>query len=181
MTIVTKMRCLQLLLLLGFTSSCVFPVKGPLSFKVKKETGLSVISPIIAGNAEYNFKNLYDHILKPKCLKCHQGEEAKPKNDPIDFSNYEIMMTDRFVPLLRKGEPLRSRLFLEVESGEMPPRFPLEPEEIEYIKRWIELCAPKETPTLAGGCSPDGGPGDDEPGDDEPGDDEPGDDDEPID
>ena len=161
-------------------ASCVFPVKGPLLFNVKGGSGLSAVSPIVSGEAEYDFKTLYEHIIKPKCLSCHQGEGALPVNDPIDLSSYKLMTQDCFIPIFVKGKPERSRLFITVDKGEMPPKTPLEPEEVAYIKRWIELCGPESA--FKDGCqggSPgdDDGPGDDdEPSDDEPSDDEPSDD-----
>jgi hypothetical protein len=90
-------------------------------------------------------------------------------------------MIDRFVPLLIKGRPEKSRLFQTVESGEMPEEGTLLDSEVEFIRKWIQACAPKETQSSIpddcnSGGSDDDEPGDDEPGDDEPGDDEPGDD-----
>jgi len=131
------------------------------------------VTPIINGEAEVNYQNLNEYIIKTKCIKCHQGPQAEPENDPVDLSSYELIMEDRFIPVLIKGSPQRSRLFLTVESFEMPPKVPLEPEEIEFIRKWIENCAPKDS--KVGNCNGSGS-GDDGPGDDEPGDDEPSDD-----
>ena len=117
-------------------------------------------------------------------MSCHSGPDAKPMNDPIDFTTYDTTMVDRFIPLLVKGKPQKSRLFLSVEEGEMPVDGTLSNIEIEFVKKWIDACAPKETPTsIPDNCNGNGdnddGPGDDGPGDDGPGDDdgEPGDDD----
>ena len=73
--------------------------------------------------------------------------DAKPKNDPIDFTSYETAMVKRFVPLLVGGKPEISRLFISVDSGEMPPKVRLPKGDVDYIRRWIEACAPKDTPS----------------------------------
>jgi hypothetical protein len=165
-------------LLLTILSGCL-PLdieKGELQFRVK--TSESIINPIIKGEAKLNFENLYEYILKPKCISCHSDSLAEPLNDPIKLNEYNYLIEDRFVPILRKGKPLKSRLYLEVFYGEMPPKAPLNPKEIEYIKKWIEKCAPKDDST-PDDCIDRPGDDDDEPGDD---DDEPGDDgDEPSD
>ncbi len=116
-------------------------------------------------------------------MSCHSGPNAKPKNDPIDFTTYETTMIDRFIPLLVKGRPDKSRLYLSVENGEMPIEGVLSNIEIEFIKKWIEACAPKNTTAIfAEDCddSDDGSGDNGEPGGDdgEPGGDdgEPGDD-----
>tara|TARA_R110002049_G_scaffold178078_4_gene345278 strand:- start:5419 stop:5928 length:510 start_codon:yes stop_codon:yes gene_type:complete len=111
---------------------------------------------MIRGEAPLNYASLKKYVLKPKCMSCHSGTDAKPKNDPIDFSSYETAMVDRFVPLLLKGKPEKSRLFKSVDSGEMPEEGTLHPAEIEFIKQWIKACAPKETPdTMPDECEND--------------------------
>lgn len=162
----------MLIYFLVFTATCGLPATGPLKFRLKNQQRTSIISPIITGEAKYDFNTLYEHILKPKCIRCHQGDSAKPENDPIDLTKYEFLVEDRFVPVLIKGNSQRSRLFVSTFKGEMPPKVPLEEIEIAYIKKWIELCAPETTDSSTTDCF--SGPGDD---DDEPGDD----DDEPMD
>lgn len=105
-------------------------------------------SPIIRGEAPLNFSSLQDYILRPKCMSCHSGENSKPENDPINFDSYETTMIRRFVPLLIKGKPEVSRLFISVETGEMPEQGKLHEKEIEFISNWIEACAPEETPEV---------------------------------
>ncbi len=100
------------------------------------------------GEAPLNYASLKKYVLKPKCMSCHSGADAKPSKDPIDFSSYEKAMVDRFIPLLIKGKPEKSRLFKSVHSGEMPEEGTLHPKEIEFIKQWIKACAPKNTPIL---------------------------------
>jgi len=125
-------------------------------------------SQLVQGNAPLNYASLKKYILKPKCMSCHSGPDAKPYNDPIDFSTYETAMVDRFVPLLLKGEPEKSRLFKSVDSGEMPEEGTLHPVEIEFIKQWIKACAPKETlTTIPDECSSDDDDDDDDWDDDD--------------
>ena len=101
----------------------------------------------ISADLPLNYKNLKKFILEPKCMSCHSGVDAKPENDPIDFTSFETAMVKRFVPLLIEGKPEISRLFISVDRGEMPPRGKLHEQDLDYIKRWIEACAPKETPS----------------------------------
>ena len=172
--------------ILTLATSCK---RSPSDLTFKSRDDLVRGNQLMTGKAPLNFKSLQKYILKPKCMSCHSGPDAKPKNDPIDFTTYETTMIDRFIPLLVKGKPQKSRLFLSVEEGEMPVEGTLSNVEIEFIKKWIEACAPKETPNsipddCEDGDDDDDGPGDDDdgPGDDdgEPGGDddgEPGDDD----
>jgi len=179
------------LFLLFISFSCK---RSPSELTFKSRDQLVRGNLLTAGKAPLNYDSLQKFILKPKCMSCHSGSDAKPKNDPIDFTTYESTMTDRFIPLLVKGMPHKSRLFLSVESGEMPVEGALSEVEVDFIKKWIEACAPKDTATsILSDCEIDDGSGDDGPGSDDDGpgsddddgpgsdnDEEPGDD-EPID
>ena len=177
------MKSLLITFILVITASCK---RSPSDLSFKSRDELVRGNQLITGEAPLNFYSLQKYILKPKCMSCHSGPDAKPMNDPIDFTTYDTTMVDRFIPLLVKGKPQKSRLFLSVEEGEMPVDGTLSNIEIEFVKKWIDACAPKETPTsIPDNCNGNGdnddGPGDDGPGDDdgEPGDDdgEPDDDD----
>ena len=168
-----------LLFTLLLTVSCTRSASD-LVFKTKSQ--LQRGSKMQRGQAPLTYESLYKYILKPKCLSCHGAKDAKPVKDPIDFSTYETMMIDRFVPLLIKGKAFKSRLFESVDSGEMPEEGMLSAAEIDFIRKWINACAPKtEADIRTDGCKTPTDPGDGEPGedDDEPDDDddEPGDDD----
>ena len=186
-------KVLLVIFILVISASCK---RSPSDLSFKSKDDLVRRNQLATGEAPLNFNSLQKYILKPKCMSCHSGPDAKPNNDPIDFTTYDSTMVDRFIPLLVKGKPQKSRLFLSVEDGEMPVDGTLSNVEIEFIKKWIEACAPKETPNsipddCEDGDDDDDGPGDDddgpgdvagEPGGDddgEPGDDdgEPGDDD----
>ena len=162
------MKSILITFILVFMISCK---RRPSDLTFKSRDELVRGNQLMTGKAPLNFKSLQKYILKPKCMSCHSGPDAKPINDPIDFSTYELTMVDRFIPLLVKGKPEKSRLFLSVEDGEMPVEGVLSNIEIEFIKKWIEACAPKETSTSIPDDCRDGGDDDDGPGDD---DDEPG-------
>ena len=130
----------KLLLILVLVNGCLNKKSG-LVFK-NKNINVQDSRILISPNEKLSFSTLYKYILEPKCLSCHSGENAKPENDPIDFSSYKLMMIDRFVPLLKKGDALKSRLFESVDSGMMPIGEKLHPVEIEYIRNWIDACAP---------------------------------------
>tara|TARA_R110000868_G_scaffold132380_3_gene343233 strand:+ start:54456 stop:54842 length:387 start_codon:yes stop_codon:yes gene_type:complete len=99
---------------------------------------------LISNTTPIGFKAVHKYIFTPKCLSCHSGPNAEPQEDPIDLSTYESTMIDRFIPLIVKGNPYKGRLYNSLESGEMPPKSRLHVKEIEFIKKWIEACAPKE-------------------------------------
>lgn len=125
---------------------------------------------VIQGNPALGFKNLQKFILKPKCMSCHSTKAGRvePELDPIDFDSYESTMVSRFIPLLIKGEPQKSRLYAEVYKGTMPIRGRLHDKEIEYISNWIKACAPKEaTTTIPEKCEDDAGGDDDDFGDED--------------
>ncbi len=179
-------KVLLVIFILVISASCK---RSPSDLSFKSKDDLVRRNQLATGEAPLNFNSLQKYILKPKCMSCHSGPDAKPNNDPIDFTTYDSTMVDRFIPLLVKGKPQKSRLFLSVEEGEMPVEGTLSNVEIEFIKKWIEACAPKETPNsipddCEDGDDDDDGPGDDDDGpgdvDGEPGGDddgEPGDDD----
>ena len=136
-----------------------------LTARIKEDRSIEDL--LINGQAPLNFESLQKYILRPKCMSCHSGEDAEPENDPIDFTSYESTMIDRFVPLLVKGIPEKSRLFQSVYEGEMPEEGTLSTAEIDFIKKWIQACAPKETlefiPTDCGSNDDDDdGPGGDD-------------------
>jgi len=137
-------RSVPIFILLLALSGCLD--RSPSDLKFSKLDNTFGGNQLLQSNAPLNYASLKKYILKPKCNSCHSGTDAKPTNDPIDFSTYETAMVDRFVPLLIKGKPERSRLFKSVDSGEMPEEGVLHPIEIEFIKQWIKACAPKDTP-----------------------------------
>jgi len=95
-------------------------------------------------------------------MSCHSGADAKPSNDQINFDTYETALVKRFVPLLIKGRPETSRLYIVVDNSEMPIDGSLSQKEIDFIGQWIEICAPKYEPEqLPDECQADDNPDDD--------------------
>ena len=74
---------LQILILLTF-----FACRGELSkLDYKSREGIRGENLVLSGQAPLNFDSLQKYILKPKCMGCHSGSEARPENDPIDFTS----------------------------------------------------------------------------------------------
>ena len=118
-----------------------------------------------------SYINIDKYILRPYCISCHKGNGAPQK---LDFTSYRELTKKRFASLFIKGKPKRSRFYISLTDGSMPPKsLPLTKVELRFVADWIKAGTPK----IPGDDEPgDDEPGDDEPGDDEPGDDEPGDD-----
>lgn len=153
-------RLIFLTSILGILQGCYRPRSKLIYEEIK---GISGSGTLIRTTTPLGFDSLHKFILKPKCLSCHSGPNAEPMNDPIDFSTYESTMVDRFIPLVVKGNPYKGRLFNSVESGEMPPKMNLHQKEIDFIKKWIEACAPKEAVTeIPSECPADDDGGDDD-------------------
>lgn len=144
------MRILNLLTLLLVLFSCNPSdiEKGEMTFidrTPEKEVvkPVLVVNPILTGEAKYNFQTLYDYILKPKCIGCHNESRGRPSWDPVILTSYNSLLKGNFVPVINKGKPEESTLYSEVFKGSMPPKVPLEEVEIQYIRDWIEKCAPE--------------------------------------
>ncbi len=143
-------------------SSC-YGKRSPLKYVDKTLVDQEAL--IALSEAPISFKTLQTRILKPKCMKCHSSSAGRvePDLDPIDFDSYDSMMVDRFIPLLKKGFPEKSRLYDVVETGEMPIRERLNDDEIEFIAKWIRACAPNEAVTaIPDSCRSDSNPDDDD-------------------
>jgi len=86
-------------------------------------------------STEPSFAQVREQIFKPNCFGCHSGPKAA---QGIDLSNYsELMKFD--VGVVAPGEPLNSTLYLNVQSGRMPPSGSrLTDSEIKLIFDWIQ-------------------------------------------
>lgn len=87
------------------------------------------------------YQSIREQILKPSCFKCHSGPEAEMG---IDLDSYSDLINSS-LGLVISGEPLNSTLYLNVQSGRMPPAGPrLSDTEIKNIYDWIMLGAPEK-------------------------------------
>ena len=100
-------KVLLVIFILVISASCK---RSPSDLSFKSKDDLVRRNQLATGEAPLNFNSLQKYILKPKCMSCHSGPDAKPNNDPIDFTTYDSTMVDRFIPLLVKGKPQKSRL-----------------------------------------------------------------------
>lgn len=91
--------------------------------------------------AEVNYKNLHEYILKPKCISCHSGVE--PDGD-VDLTSYDALLNHPYYFIVVAGSPDESSLYMSVLYDDMPPKSsPLSEKEKNFIKSWIEENAPQ--------------------------------------
>ena len=97
-------------------------------YEIQKELPLS--------QTKATYTNLRVRILENKCLRCHNPEKARAD---VDLSSYAKVFdySEYFSVITEAGNPEGSGIYTEVFSGNMPPKIPLEPEEVAFIKRWI--------------------------------------------
>ncbi len=125
-------------------TGCIPGAKGPLLYKFK-EVEVQVVDEFSLENEPATFEKVTEYIFKDKCIRCHRKDRAKLG---VDLSEYEKVFgySDYFQPIVTKGDPDQSGVYTEVARGAMPPKEPLTPEEVAFIKRWIEEGAlPKMT------------------------------------
>lgn len=86
-------------------------------------------------NMGSSFLSVGQQVFKPNCYSCHSGGEPAAG---IDLSNYSELVKPE-AGLIAFGDPLNSTLYLNVQSGRMPPRGPrLNDAEIKMIFDWIK-------------------------------------------
>ena len=78
-----------------------------------------------------NFQQLFDGVLKAKCVKCHKGFD---KEEGISWA-------------VKAGEPANSRLYIAMENGSMPKRLPKATDgDLAVLRNYInELRQPAQT------------------------------------
>jgi hypothetical protein len=83
-----------------------------------------------------NYDSLKSAIFSRKCVACH----APGGNGfwAFDVTSYRGVMVD-----VTPGKPDESELFKQVFDGKMPKGSPLPPEEVELIRQWILIGAPR--------------------------------------
>ena len=84
-------------------------------------------------------------LLEAKCAKCHTGAEAQGGLDIR--ARASLAKGGKSGAAFVSGEPERSLLIFRIRSGQMPPGGPkLADDEIELVRRWIEVGAPAAHP-----------------------------------
>jgi len=85
-----------------------------------------------------SFDALSASVFEPKCVSCHSASNA---SGGVDLSNYQSIMSNP--GLVVAGSPNASRVFTEVQSGDMPENGPALPaQEVQAIQDWILAGAP---------------------------------------
>ncbi len=114
-----------------FYSSCLPGTTGDLIFREQN------FIPFEQEPEEVTFRLVTEKIFEQKCLSCHKTDRDL---GGVDLSRYDALFgySDYFQPIVTPNDPDNSGLYTEVASGSMPPRNPLNEEEIELIRRWIE-------------------------------------------
>ncbi|NBX67549.1 MAG: hypothetical protein EBR01_01145 [Proteobacteria bacterium] len=81
------------------------------------------------------FLSVSEQVFKPNCYGCHSGPSA---SQGIDLSDYKGLLNSG-LGLISQGEPLNSTLYLNIQSGRMPPSGPrLTDAEIKMVYDWIK-------------------------------------------
>ena len=84
-----------------------------------------------------NFNDIYNKILLPKCIYCHDG----PGGDgDVDLSSYNAIMSSGTV---MPSSPLSSLLYISMVQTTMPPDFNdrVLPDDLEFVAAWIQAGA----------------------------------------
>ncbi len=104
-------------------------------------------SPVLAGPTRGNplFEQDVHPVLAAHCVACHQGESAAAQ---LDLQTAEgLLKGSANGPVVLSGAPERSYLFEKITRREMPPPgmgAPLNEEQIQLIRLWIEAGLPTE-------------------------------------
>jgi mono/diheme cytochrome c family protein len=100
------------------------------------------IAPAPSGIPTVDFAREIAPILESKCLPCH-GPEKQRSGYRVDVRAIALEGGEYSAPNIVPGNAAKSPLYLYVSGGdpemEMPPKGePLNPAEIDLIKRWID-------------------------------------------
>jgi cytochrome c551/c552 len=134
-----KRFCVALFICAPLFSSCLNVDTGELIFKIKSSSDAltGVADDASFDNTEATYKNVSKLIFQKKCLFCHSSQRTELG---VNLSQYSKVFgfSDFFTPIVVKGEPEESGLYIEVQSGRMPPKKSLSPQEIAFLKKWIQ-------------------------------------------
>ena len=123
-------------------SSIVDPRVHPLVDPLVDPPVAPAIAPAPSGIPTVDFAREIAPILESKCLPCH-GPEKQRSGYRVDVRAIALEGGEYSAPNIVPGNAAKSPLYLYVSGGdpemEMPPKGePLNPAEIDLIKRWID-------------------------------------------
>ena len=100
--------------------------------------GCGTLAAQESNHAELNRQGL--EFLNTHCRKCHHDDSAYPGLDILDRNSLLVPVIATEKPFLVAGNAELSRIWKQVEAGEMPPAEEPQPSaaERETFKRWIE-------------------------------------------
>ncbi len=86
--------------------------------------------------ATEHFDNVVAPVLAAKCLGCHNATERKGS---LNLSSRQAALHGgESGVVLAAGKPSESMVWQRIDDGEMPPEEPLNENEKEILRRWIE-------------------------------------------
>ncbi|APW62076.1 DUF1553 domain-containing protein [Paludisphaera borealis] len=106
--------------------------------------GLFGSSSAEAGEAPASGESLFtgqvEAILANSCVRCHGGDHKKGE---LDLSRRApALKGGENGPAIVPGNLDESLLIEKVAAGEMPPKSPLKPEQVEALRAWVKAGAP---------------------------------------
>ena len=111
-------------------------------------------APTIPQQEGTAFEAIIYPILEKKCISCHQP--SKRKGDLLLDSYEHLLLGGANGPVLMLGQPDSSSLYQRLllpshDEHHMPPKgkAQLSPQEIEWVRQWIELGASPQLPASA--------------------------------
>jgi hypothetical protein len=79
-------------------------------------------------------------LIVTRCLTCHAGSEPE---GGLDLSSHSAALRGgESGAAIDEASPMASRIWMQIESGEMPPEDPLSPDEKEIVRQWLIEGAP---------------------------------------
>ncbi|MFM8172971.1 MAG: c-type cytochrome domain-containing protein, partial [Pirellulaceae bacterium] len=79
-------------------------------------------------------------LITTRCLTCHAGSEPE---GGLDLSSHaSALRGGESGSAIDPASPIASRLWMQIESDQMPPEDPLSSDEKEVIRQWLMAGAP---------------------------------------
>jgi hypothetical protein len=95
-----------------------------------------LIPQIDISGLKKNYENVKEVVFKNNCASCHFGSDSYLPH----LDDYNSLMT-----VVDLNDPLKSKLWLTLREGKMPPSYNLdsrEPEAMAFLKAWLKEGAP---------------------------------------